>query len=264
MSADLVLVERSQQLWRISLNRPQAGNACSTEVVRQLYEAMDDAVRERAPAVVIQGQGRHFCTGFDLADLAQETDDTLLARFVRIELLLQRIARAPGPVLAVAQGRAVGAGADIFAACSVRLATSDASFSFPGARGFGLVLGTRRLAARVGADVALEWVESGRTIGAEEACRRGLATAIIEGPGAVDEIVAGRANPDRLLASALRHAIDARADADDASDLDLLVRSAARPGLRDRIANYLERTTAALRHAQQNFNPRESASTKAD
>ncbi|MBT2304828.1 enoyl-CoA hydratase/isomerase family protein [Variovorax paradoxus] len=251
MSTDLVLIERAQRLWRVTLNRPQAGNACSPELVRKFHEAIDEAVRERAQAVVIQGQGRHFCTGFDLSDLAQETDDTLLARFVRIELLLQSIARAPFPVVAVAHGRAMGAGADIFAACSVRLATSDTSFAFPGARGFGLVLGTRRLATRVGVDAALEWVETGRTIGAEEACRRGLITAVVEGPGTVDEIVAARANPDPILAVALRRATDARADANDASDLDLLVRSAARPGLRDRIADYLERNAAARRKAAQ-------------
>jgi enoyl-CoA hydratase len=248
VNGDAVLVERACSIWRVSLNRPQHGNACSSELVRKLHETMDEAVREHAQAVVIQGEGRHFCTGFDLSDLAQQTDDILLARFVRIELLLQRIARAPFPVLAIAHGRALGAGADIFAACSIRLATSDASFAFPGARGFGLVLGTRRLAARVGVDTALEWVETGRTIDAQEACRRRLVTAVVEGAGAVDEILSARANPNRLLTLALRRATDPQADVNDASDLDLLVRSAARPGLRDRIADYLERIGAARRN----------------
>lgn len=249
MSTDIVMVERAPRLWRLTLNRPDMGNACSPALVRALHQALDDAVHERAAAVLIQGQGRHFCTGFDLSDLAQETDDTLLARFVRIELLLQCIARATFPVLAFAHGRALGAGADIFAACSIRLATSNTSFAFPGARGFGIVLGTRRLTARVGVDAALEWVETGRTIGAEEARRRGFATDLVTGADVVEEFVAARVHSDRWLASALRKATGSRPDADDASDLDLLVRSAARPGLRDRIAEYLEQIAAARRHA---------------
>lgn len=249
MSADpaTVLLDASGPIWRLTLNRPLQGNACSADLVAALENALSRAASQGAQALVIDGEGRHFCTGFDLSQLDRESDDTLLARFVRIELMLQRLARAPFLTVAVAHGRTMGAGADLFAACGLRLARPDASFAFPGARGFGLVLGTRRLAARVGAEAALSWVESGRNISVEEAHRAGLVSALAADAAEVDQIVTARVHGDAWLQSALRSAVDPRAADDDARDLDLLVRSAARAGLRDRIAAYVARVASTRR-----------------
>lgn len=244
MSASPVVVQRTARRWRLRLNRPQHGNACSAELVRHLDEALADAADHQAEVVVLEGDGRHFCTGFDLSNLERENDDSLLARFVRVELLLQRIARAPFLTVARAHGKTMGAGADLFAACAVRLADPGASFAFPGARGFGLVLGTRRLARHVGVQAAFEWVQSGRTVGAQEACDRGLASGLVDGARPVEDLLLAPAN-DAWLAGALRRAMDCHAEADDARDLDLLVRSAARPGLRERIARYVDGLAAA-------------------
>ena len=249
MSVDTtpVLLDTSGPIWRLTLNRPQQGNACSADLVAGLEEALSRAASQRAQALVIDGEGRNFCTGFDLSQLDQESDDTLLARFVRIELMLQRLARAPFLTVALAHGRTMGAGADLFAACGLRLARADASFAFPGARGFGLVLGTRRLAGRVGAEAALSWVESGRNISVEEAHRAGLVSGLVADAAEVEQIVTARVHDDAWLHNALRSAVDSRAADDDARDLDLLVRSAARAGLRDRIAAYVERVASTRR-----------------
>lgn len=238
-------IEQNAGVWRVTLNRPEHGNACSADLVRCLGDTLTRAADSGAHAFVLQGAGRHFCTGFDLAGLEQETDDTLLARFVRIELLLQQLARAPFLTIALAQGRSIGAGADLFAACRVRLALADSSFAFPGARGFGLVLGTRRLACRVGTDVALEWVESGRSVTAEEASACGLVSAVVHGPERVEQLIAARDHGDHWLGNALRRAAEPSSRTDDAADLDLLLRSAARPGLRERIAAHLQRLAAS-------------------
>ena len=253
----------------LTLNRPEQGNALSRELVDALDAAWDDCVRRHAEraidGVVIHGAGRHFCTGFDLSGLAAETDDSLLARFTRIELLLQRVARAPFPTLAVAHGRVMGAGADLFAACAQRLAVRGASCAFPGARGFGLVLGSRRLAARVGAARARGWIESACVIGDAEAIAAGLASALVE--TAPEDVLAlvttpsttpttpaatspttpaalgGAVSRDALLDGA----IDGNAELDDARDLAALVRSAARAGLRQRVADYVERQQGQVR-----------------
>jgi enoyl-CoA hydratase len=245
MSTAPVLIEVQEGVWRVTLNRPRQGNACSAELVAGLDDALAQAEAGGARCFVLQGEGRHFCTGFDLARLDEESDDTLLARFVRIELLLQRIARSPFLTLALAQGRTMGAGADLFAACDLRLAHPDASFAFPGAGGFGLVLGSRRLAARVGADTALDWVLTGRTIAAGQARSSGLVSELVDGPEAIGSMLAARSHPDTWLHQALRAAVDPAAQANDALDLERLVRSAARPGLRDRIAAYVQRSAAA-------------------
>jgi enoyl-CoA hydratase/carnithine racemase len=245
MNDAAVLVQPGPDAWRLTLHRPAQGNACSVELVGALDAALAEAEAAGARAVVLRAEGRHFCTGFDLSALDSETDDSLLARFVRIELLLQRIARAPFQTIAAAQGRTVGAGADLFVACRIRLAVAGVTFAFPGARGFGLVLGTRRLAACVGADTALDWVESGRSVEAEEAVTRGLATAAVADAAALDAFIAKRTLDDAWLRAALSQAARPQARDDDARDLELLVRSAARPGLRERISAYLARVAAA-------------------
>lgn len=226
----------------LTLNRPEQGNALSRALVEALDAAMGDCAARHATAVVFAGAGRHFCTGFDLSDLAEETDDSLLARFTRIELMLQRVARAPFATVAVAQGRVMGAGADLFAACAQRVALPGASFAFPGARGFGLVLGSRRLAACVGVARARQWIESGCTITDIEAMAAGLAT---ERAASAEDVHPGARR--ETTATLLDRAILGNAELDDARDLAALVRSAAAAGLQQRVANYVERQMQARR-----------------
>src|SRR3546814_15241911 len=82
-----------------------------------------------------------------------------MARFIRIELLLQARQAAPFLTVAVGHGRHIGAGADMFVACQRRIVVGEAAFRFPGAA-FGLVLGTGRLARLVGSASACDWVGS--------------------------------------------------------------------------------------------------------
>ncbi len=181
--------------------------------------------------------GKAFCTGFDVGDIGNQTGTGLLARFIAIELLLQSVRHAPVPTLALGHGRMFGAGADLFAACTWRLADSAARFAFPGAR-FGLVLGTRRLASIVGEATALALTARGHGVDATAALGCGLVTAIVAQDGFDAEVAAFGAEVarvDRATAKALAGA--ARPDTRDA-DLADLVRSAAVPGLARRIAVY--------------------------
>lgn len=238
MSSPLVVSECDGYV-SLVLTRAERGNSLSAELVEAMHEALDAATRNGAKLMVIEGEGRNFCTGFDLAGLEDMSDGDLLARFVRIEQLLARIWAAPFTTLAVAHGRTFGAGADLFAACSVRLALPEASFSFPGAA-FGLVLGTRRLARRIGEDAALAAVTGGEVIDAPRAARLGLATRIVQ-PEALNEVLGSiRQAALRLDAptiATLRQAAGETAAEQD-RDLAALVRSATRPGLVDRIMSY--------------------------
>lgn len=238
-----VAVDVSGPVWTLTLDRPLQGNACSSEMVAALEELLRRAEREQPMALVLQAEGRHFCTGFDFSAIADECDDMLLARFVRIELLLQRVARAPLLTVAVAHGRAIGAGADLYAACAVRLVRGEASFAFPGARGFGLVLGTRRLCAAVGSERALEWIESGRTVPTAEAVEAGLVHRVLDAAGSADVlgVIGARLHEGLAVRGALRRAAAPNREIEDALDLRRLVESAARPGLRDRIEAYAQR-----------------------
>lgn len=237
----MLRLDRHERTAVLTLDRPARGNALSVELVDALLEQVLQLTSDPGiDTLVFQASGAHFCTGFDLSDLATSSDADLLQRFVRVEQLLQAVWHAPIRTIALAQGRTWGAGADLFAACEVRLATPQASFRFPGAR-FGIVLGTRRLAARVGGDAARRWVLDSAHVEAEAAHAAGLATGLVEADALAEAWRAHRPGPiDRTTATAIR-----RLTRDDAAarDMDELVASAARPGLKQRMTDYL----AALR-----------------
>ena len=143
------MISGSDDVRTFCLNRPQKGNSLSSTLVEALHEAFDQFERSGGRVAILRGEGKHLCTGFDLAQIADASAGDLLLRFVRIEQLLARLWSASFATIAVAHGRATGAGADLFTACAHRIALDDARFSFPGA-GFGIVLGARRLGVRVG------------------------------------------------------------------------------------------------------------------
>ncbi len=233
---------------RLTLARPDRGNALSAELVDRLHEAVLAAIDDRSVhALVLAAEGPNFCTGFDLGDLDSTTDGELLHRFVRIEALLAEVWHAPIRTIALARGRAWGAGADLFAVCDDRIAAEDASFRFPGA-GFGLVLGTRRLGLRVGPDAARDWVTQARHVTAAQAQAAGLASAVRPAaelpedaaaplPEALGALVRAPA-VSRATLAAIRAATRSSAHRDE--DLAALVRSAAQPGLVGRIRAYRE------------------------
>lgn len=246
----------------VTLNRPARGNALSATMVETLLAAVQRATSDPAVhTLAFAGAGRHFCTGFDLTDLEDTSEGELVLRFVRIEALLDAVWRAPIPTVAIARGRTWGAGADLFAACDLRVAAPDTSVRFPGAA-FGLVLGTRRLAERVGTERAREWVSGACTLDANAAAAAGLASRIAPPAPAEDadaaqleawhaQAIGEAPSIDRDSLAAIRAAsrpaggpgADALADA----DLAALVRSATRPGLKARILAYRERGRTASR-----------------
>lgn len=233
-----VATERSAQSWTIVLDRADKMNALSAEVVESLIATVDEAIAARMAVLVFKGNGRNFSAGFDFGDLDAQSEADLLQRFIRIEMLLQRVACAPCHTVGFAHGRNFGAGVDLFAACRTRIAAPGATFRLPGL-GFGIQLGTRRFASIVGHDVACA------ILGGLETFDAGRANAIgfVECIAAPDEwpaIVAGAESAATRLPAASR-ALLHRALNDGAHDADLadLVRSAAAPGLKDRIRSYL-------------------------
>src|SRR3546814_7689983 len=161
-----------------------------------------------------------------------------MARFIRIELLLQALQAAPFLTVAVGHGRHIGAGADMFVACQRRIVVGEAAFRFPGAA-FGLVLGTGRLARLVGSASACDWVGSGRWVEHSEALACGLITQAVDeaGTGALLEQFAKESG---RLDRTTRRAVYAASGhtQHSAQDLMALVHSAARPGLRARIGEF--------------------------
>lgn len=185
-------------VWTVTLDRPRRANALSADLVEELHAVLDDAAAERPDALVLRGNARHFAAGFDLGGLDDETDASLALRFLRIGVLLERLIAAPYRTIAVAEGTAVGAGADLVLACDHRLVDPTVTLRFPGAA-FGVALGTVRR-AELGADL------------------------VTGAPDALD--------------AALRAQPPPRTPHDTDAELAALARSVVVPGLRERMASY--------------------------
>ena len=226
---------------RLVLDRPDHANALDAATVERLHDELHLAERDEARVVVLEARGRAFCGGLDLSGLDDESDATMLHRLVRIQLLLEKVQSSSALTVALVDGAAVGAGADLVLATDVRLATPGASLRFPGS-GFGAVLGTARLASATSPSYATEVALSARRVDAQEAARRGLWQLYDTSASAEVEVarltIAASAAPAGTTAG-----LRAAATPTSAGDpLGHLVRSlATTPGLRDRIRQHRDR-----------------------
>ncbi len=230
-----LICTRDGDVLTLTLNRGAKANSLAPALVEDLITALDEADDVRM--AVIEGEGKHFCAGFDLSDIADLSDGDLLWRFVRIELLLQKIYLSPFPIIALAHGQIVGAGADLFAACWRRVVAPGSKLRMPGWN-FELALGTGRLTALIGQDAARDLLIDTKPISGEQALEIGLATDLADKQDwdrLASELAARAGALTPLAASgvmALTHTDRIE------HDLAALVRSAARPGLKTRIERY--------------------------
>ena len=233
-----VAVERRGTTLVATLDRADKMNALSGPLVDALLKVVEEAYRDGTRLLVLRGNGRNFSAGFDMGGHEAQSEGDLLLRFVRLEQLLQAVRYAPFDTLALAHGRNFGAGVDLIAACARRVASAEATFRMPGLK-FGLVLGSRLFARRVGDERAREVLQVSATFGADEARAWGF-LGEIAGQDRWPEVIGRAAAAAEALPpeSAARLFAVTTTDHRDA-DLAELVRSAARPGIKERIAAYL-------------------------
>lgn len=224
---------------RLALNRPDKANALSSALVEALIDAVDYAATDGTRLLILEGSGPHFCAGFDFGDLQTQSEGDLALRFIRIETLLQALYHAPFDTMALAHGRVFGAGADLVASCARRIAAPGTAFRMPGLR-FGIVLGTRRLASRVGNDRARELLRTSSSFGADEALACGFLTRVAAQADWSALVTEAQAQAEALTPAAAaalhrRTLTDSRAE-----DMAELARSASAPGLKERIRRFRE------------------------
>lgn len=230
-----LLVEKDGAHKKVRFNRPEARNALSPAVVERMLEVLAESETDGTRLLELSGEGRNFCAGFDLSDIDSQSEGDLLRRFVRVEQMLQAVHHAPFHTLALAHGKVIGAGADLTLACRTRIAAPGTLFEMPGA-GFGLILGTRRLGATLGNDVALDLLSGPFETDKAKATGFVQEIAEVESWPAISAhtlAVATRLAPEteKTMLGALR--ADTRGQ-----DLADLVTSAVRPGIKQRIAAY--------------------------
>ncbi|MFT5526041.1 MAG: methylglutaconyl-CoA hydratase [Pirellulaceae bacterium] len=171
----------------IILKRPEKRNALSRAMMRQLKEALSDFHQEKqVRAVIITGAGDAFCSGSDLAEIAETAkQDNPYSQWhedvVMLRELLDYMLRFPKPIIAAIDGPAVGSGGGLALAADVVVASHRSSFGFPEARR-GLVAGVVAplLTFRLGASAAARLLLTGTMVNAEEAKSLGAFDELVE------------------------------------------------------------------------------------
>jgi methylglutaconyl-CoA hydratase len=127
-SSPLSIVRADRGIVTVTLSRPEKGNALNRDLLVALHEACERFDRDLDVRVVmLRGQGKHFCTGADVAG-------GLGGAPVSIAETCERLDRLGKPTVAVIHGACVGAGVALAACCDAVLATPDAFFAIPEVR----------------------------------------------------------------------------------------------------------------------------------
>jgi enoyl-CoA hydratase/carnithine racemase len=168
-------------VYTLTLNRPDNYNALSSDMISALQTALD-AVKadDTARAVVIAANGKAFCPGHNLKDMAAtpklEFYQTL---FAQCSKMMVSIARLPVPVIARVQGMATAAGCQLVAQCDLAVAAPSARFATSGIN-YGLFCSTPSvpLVRNIAAKQAMHMLITGEFIDANTALRYGLINAV--------------------------------------------------------------------------------------
>ena len=177
MSKSFILVQKSNHIAGITLNRPDEKN----EINLQMSQEMDEICRQINAdndiyVVIITGSGNIFCGGNEIQK-SSRSDEGLAQKYN----LAASVAGIEKPVIAAVNGDALGAGLELALACDVRIAAQNAHFGFPEVTS-GLIPvngGTQRLPRIVGKGKALELILTGEIIDAAGALEIGLVTKVL-------------------------------------------------------------------------------------
>jgi enoyl-CoA hydratase/carnithine racemase len=181
----------------LTLNRPEARNSLSEELIAALHGAIaevgaSDAVR----AVVITGAGSAFSSGHDLKQLSSHRSDADhgKAYFAKImaacSQMMLAIVRSPKPVIAAVNGIATAAGCQLVATCDLAVASHDARFATPGVN-IGLFCSTPMVALsrNLTRKAAMEMLLLGDMVSAAEAKELGLVNRVVDADETVNAAV---------------------------------------------------------------------------
>jgi enoyl-CoA hydratase/carnithine racemase len=167
----------------VILDRPEALNAISTEVARQLAEACEEVLEDEALSAVIMTSSiaKAFCVGADLKERAGFTDHDLRRQRPIIEDAFGAVRNIPIPTIAAVEGYALGGGCELALSCDLVVASNTAVFGLPEV-GLGLIPGgggTQLLPRRIGWNRAADLIFTGRRIEADDAFRIGIADRLV-------------------------------------------------------------------------------------
>ncbi len=213
----LTIARDVRGLATLTLDRPEARNALSGELVTRLTGVLTELAGDRSVRVVaITGAGSVFCAGADIGEMraagaATSAQNEADAR--RFATMLERLDNQPQPTVAIVNGAAYGGALGLISACDIALAAGSARFALSEVR-LGLVpaMISPFVIRAIGARQAHRWFLTGETMDAATALRIGLVhetaddTALAAAAGRVfDALQAGAPGAQAEIKRLLRH-----------------------------------------------------------
>lgn len=180
MKFENILYEVSGGILSLTLNRPEARNALTPEMWRDIQSAVEAARNDDAVKVVIvSGSGdKALASGADIQEIHDRP--TLKMLLGTSSVALKALEDLYKPVICAVNGFALGGGCELAMACDIRIATKRSKFGQP-ETGLSIIPGaggTQRLARLIGVGRAKELIYTGRILSAEEALSMGLVNQV--------------------------------------------------------------------------------------
>lgn len=188
---NLVLLEKRDAYAIITLNRPDEMNALSRDLRQQFVQAFADCTQdENIRVIILTGNGRAFCAGFDLKELGSENSDNAAEEVNNA--LAWAMAAFDGPIIGAINGHAITGGFEMALACDVLIASENARFADTHARvgilpGWGL---SQKLPRLIGMSRAKEISFTGAPVYAQQAYEWGLVNHVYPADQLLDQAVA--------------------------------------------------------------------------
>lgn len=180
-SALLQVQRHDNGVVRLTLNDPQRFNALGSDMLTALQQALDAVAADPAARVVVlAAEGKAFCAGHNLKDMAANAQLAYYQQlFAQCSRMMVSIARLPVPVIARVHGMATAAGCQLVAQCDLAVASTAASFATSGIN-YGLFCATPSvpLVRNLPIKQAMEMLLTGDFIDAETAYARGLVNRV--------------------------------------------------------------------------------------
>jgi enoyl-CoA hydratase len=189
MSYATLIVETTDGVTLIRLNRPEALNALNQQLLADLSKALDAAEADPAVGcVVLTGSEKAFAAGADIKEMQDKTyPEVFLGDF--FGAFARRMEQVRKPMIAAVAGYALGGGCELAMLCDFIIAADTAKFGQPEINlavmpGMG---GTQRLTRYIGKSKAMDMVLTGRQMDAAEAERSGLVSRVVPADKLMEE-----------------------------------------------------------------------------
>ena len=180
----VLLRHNARDIAWLTLNRPKAYNALSSDLMSELISSLNSIANERdIKVVVIKGAGKGFCAGHDLQEMKVNNNETFLENFfAQCCVLMQAIVNLPQPVIAQVHGTAAAAGCQLVASCDLAFADYNATFATPGVN-IGLFCSTPMVAVsrKIKRKKMMEMLLLGDKIDSKTAVEHGLINRRVPG-----------------------------------------------------------------------------------